>query len=63
VRRNFRPLLGGAINEVLQYLLGEGLSEIQVEELGRKKEEYYADLTVDSLTKVTIQVIRSDKEG
>jgi len=40
----FRATFGWRNQEVLQHMLGDRVSEVQVEELGRRKEEYYRAL-------------------
>lgn len=40
----FRATFGQRNQEILRHILGGGVSEVQVEELGRKKEEYYRGL-------------------
>ena len=40
----FRATFGWRNREILQYVLGDRVSEVQVEELGRRKEEYYRAL-------------------
>lgn len=40
-KEEFRVIFGQRSQEILRHILGDGLSEIQVEELGCKKEEYY----------------------
>lgn len=40
----FRATFGWRNQEILRHVLGDWVSEVQVEELGRKKEEYYRAL-------------------
>lgn len=43
-KEEFHGTFGQRNQEILRYTLGDELSEIQIEELGRKKEEYYRAL-------------------
>jgi len=43
-KEEFRATFGRRNQEILRHILGEGISEVQVEVLGRKKEEHYRAL-------------------
>lgn len=40
-KEEFRATFGRRNQEILRHILGDGISEVQVEVLGRKKEEHY----------------------
>jgi beta-phosphoglucomutase len=42
--KEFRGIFGRRNQEILRHILGDKLSDIQVEELGQRKEVYYRDL-------------------
>lgn len=43
-KEEFRATFGRRNQEILRHILGDGISEVQVEVLGRKKEEHYRAL-------------------
>ena len=48
-KEEFRGIFGQRNHEILRHILGGGLSEIQVQELGDKKEDYYRALLGEGL--------------